>query len=70
MGFNVNNDMFKEYSLYFRNALVRSNYGNIPKGIYPIFDYLIMFFENLLQNKNNELKNNKLYVKKLFENNN
>ena len=47
MGFNVNNDMFKEYSLYFRNALVRSNYGNIPKGIYHIFDYLIMFFENL-----------------------
>lgn len=70
MGFNVNNDMFKEYSLYFRNALVRSNYGNIPKGIYPIFDYLIMFFENLLQNKNNELKNSELYVKKLFENNN
>ena len=70
MGFNVNNDMFKEYSLYFRNALVRSNYGNILKGIYPIFDYLIMFFENLLQNKNNELKNSELYVKKLFENNN
>lgn len=70
MGFDINNDMFKEYSLYFRNALVRSNYGNIPKGIYPIFDYLIMFFENLLQNKNNELKNSELYVKKLFENNN
>ena len=69
MGFNVNNDMFKEYSLYFRNALVRSNYGNIPKGIYPIFDYLIMFFENLLQNKNNELKNRELHVKELFENN-
>ena len=70
MGVNVNNDMFKEYSLYFRNALVRSNYGNIPKGIYPTFDYLIMFFENLLQNKSNELKNRELYVKELFENNN
>ncbi len=69
MGFNVNNDMFKEYSIYFRNALVRSNYGNIPKAIYPIFDYLIMFFENLLQNKNNELKNRELHVKELFENN-
>lgn len=57
MGFDVNNDMFKEHSLYFRNALVRSNYGNIPKGIYPTFDYLITFFENLLQGKNNELKN-------------
>ena len=70
MGFNVNNDMFKNKSLYFRNALVRSNYGNIPRGIYPTFDYLIMFFENLLQGKNNELKNRDLYVKELFENNN
>ena len=67
MGFQVNNEMFKNYSLYFRNSLVRSNYGNIPKGIYPTFDYLILFFENLLQNKNHELKNDDLYVKKLFE---
>ena len=70
MGFNVNNDMFKEKSLYFRNALVRSNYGNIPKGIYPTFDYLIMFFENLLQGKNNKLENKDLYLKNLFENDN
>ena len=70
MGFNVNNDMFKEHSLYFRNALVRSNYGNIPRGIYPTFDYLVMFFENLLQGKNNELKNRDLYIKELFENDN
>ena len=69
MGFEVNNDMFKDKSLYFRNALVRSNYGNIPKGIYPTFSYLIMFFENLLQNKNNKLENTELYVKNLFENN-
>ena len=68
MGFNINNDMFKEYSLYFRNALVRSNYGNIPKGIYPTNDYLIMFFKNLLQGENNKLDNSKLYIKELFEN--
>ena len=70
MGFIVNNDMFKDKSVYFRNALVRSNYGNIPKGIYPTFNYLSRFFENLLQGKNNELDNRDLYVKKLFENNN
>lgn len=68
MGFNINNDMFKEHSLYFRNALVRSNYGNIPKGVYPTFEYLIVFFENLLLGKNNELRNRELYVDKLFEN--
>lgn len=67
IGFNINNDMFKNNSLYFRNALVRSNYGNIPKGIYPTFQYLAMFFENLLQGKEHELKNRELYVKKLFE---
>lgn len=67
MGFCVNNDMFKEKSLYFRNALVRSNYGNIPKGIYPTFDYLIIFFENLLQNKSHKLEESDLYVKELFE---
>ena len=69
MGFSINNEMFKENSLYFKNALVRSNYGNIPKGIYPTFDYLIMFFENLLQNKNNELKNKDLCVEEIFKNN-
>ncbi len=67
MGFNVNNEMFEKYSKYFRNALVRSNYGNIPKGIYPTFKYLLKFFENLLQGKNNELNNKELYVKELFE---
>ena len=67
MGFNINNDMFKDNSLYFRNALVRSNYGNIPKGIYPTFQYLAMVFENLLKGKEYELKNRELYVKKLFE---
>ena len=69
MGFDVNNDMFKKNSLYFRNSLVRSNYSNIPKGIYPSFDYLIKFFENLLQGKENELDSDELYVKKLFEEN-
>ena len=69
MGFNINNDMFKEYSVYFRNALVRSNYGNIPKGIYPTNEYLVRFFENLLQGKDNDLENKELYVKELFENN-
>ena len=60
----------QEYWNTGRNALVRSNYGNIPKGIYPTFDYLVMFFENLLQGKNNELENKELYIKELFENNN
>lgn len=70
MGFDINNDMFKEHSLYFRNSLVRSNYADIPKGIYPTNEYLIMFFENLLQNKNNILKNEDLYINDPFTNKN
>lgn len=66
MGFDVNNDMFTKYSLYFRNSLVRSNYGNIPKGVYPTFEYIIMFFENLLNRKNHKLLDEELYVKELF----
>lgn len=32
------------------------------------FDYLVMFFENLLENKNNILDNRELYIKELFKN--
>ena len=59
-GFNVNNELFKDNSLYFRNALVRANYSNISKGIEEDRKYLILFFENLLLNKQNELDNSEL----------
>ena len=62
MGFKVNNDLFKDNSLYFRNALVRANYINYPKGVKADKKYLNMFFENLLLNKNNKLDNNDLNV--------
>ena len=54
MGFKVNNEIFKDNSKYFRNALVRANYINYSKGINADKKYLIMFFENLLLNKNNK----------------
>ena len=59
-GFDINNEQFKDNSLYFRNALVRANYSNISKGIEGDNKYLIMFFENLLFNKNNKLDNAEL----------
>lgn len=62
MGFEVNNELFKDNSLYFRNALVRANYTNYNKGIKEDKSYLVMFFENLLLGKNNELDNNKLHI--------
>lgn len=54
-GFNVNNELFKDNSLYFRNALVKANYSNISKGIEEDKNYLKKFFENLLFEGKNEL---------------
>ena len=62
MGFNINNELFKENALYFRNALVRANYTNYSKGIKETNNYLIMFFENLLLNKDNSLNNDDLKI--------
>ncbi|EAH9135848.1 cell filamentation protein Fic [Campylobacter upsaliensis] len=55
MGFNINNDLFKQHSKYFRNALVLANYSNIQKGIDEDFSYLESFFKKLL-NQSEELK--------------
>ena len=61
-GLWVNSDVFAEHSLYFRNALVRSNYNDFQLGIHATTKYLEQFFENLLMNANHELKNCYLHV--------
>ena len=55
-GFNINNDLFKEYSVYFRNALVLSNYSNISLKISADFRYLNSFFRKLLINPKENLE--------------
>ena len=65
MGFKVNNELFKDNSKYFRNALVRANYTNYSKGVKADKKYLIMFFENLLLGRNNELNNDDLKIAKV-----
>ena len=57
IGFNVNNDMFKEHSKYYRNALVRSNYADYSKKIDVDFSFLEKFYANLLFCGNFELRN-------------
>ena len=61
-GFNISNETFAHYSWYFRNALVRANYNNMPKGIFATTQYLEAFFRNLILNEQNELKNRYLHV--------
>jgi len=67
MGYNVDNSLFKDKSLYYRNALVRSNYYNDDLNIKEDNSYLIKFYENLLLGKNNNLKIEDEIVKELFK---
>ena len=66
LGYNVDNSLFKDKSVYFRNALVRSNYFNNYLNIKEDKSYLIKFYENLLLGKNNNLHSEDLIVKELF----
>lgn len=61
-GFNINDDVFAEYSWYFRNALVRANYKNFEKNIFEDITFLEKFFYNLLSNENYELKNRFMHI--------
>lgn len=65
LGYNVDNTMFKDKSIYFRNALVRSNYFNNYLNIKENNTYLIKFYENLLLSKNNNLHSKDLMVSEL-----
>ena len=66
LGYHVDNSLFKDKSVYFRNALVRSNYFNNYLNIKEDNSYLIKFYENLLLGKNNNLHSEDLIVKELF----
>ena len=66
LGYEVDNTLFKEKSVYFRNALVRSNYFNNYLNIKEEKSYLIKFYENLLLGKNNNLHSQDLIVQELF----
>lgn len=62
MGFHVDNSLFLENSLYYRNALVRSNYGDYGNNVVPMNMWLEHFYENLLFGGTHELKNREMLV--------
>ena len=64
-GFDISNETFANYSWYFRNALVRANYNNMPKGVFSTTQYLEAFFRNLILGEQNELKNRLLHIETL-----
>ena len=67
LGYKVDNTMFKDKSIYYRNALVRSNYFNNDLNIKEDNSFLIKFYENLLLGKNNNLNSKDLIIEKLFD---
>lgn len=62
LGYSINQECFAKKSWYFRNALVRANYNNLPNDIHATTLYLESFFENLLFGGNDELKNRYLHI--------
>lgn len=67
LGFTETNDIFAENARYFRNALVRANYTNLPKCIYETTEYLEVFIRNLILNEKNELCSRNLHISGLSQ---
>lgn len=60
MGIPVTNDMFKEHSWYFRNALVRASYKGLK--ISPTIEFVERFLPNVVLGEQNELRNRDMLV--------
>lgn len=60
------NDVFEKayqyIEMYFCNALVRTNYRNLSKGIEPNKSFLAKFFRNLMLGEHHELKNRYMLI--------
>lgn len=60
MGIPATNDMFKEHSWYFRNALVRASYKGL--NISPTTEFVEKFLRNVILGEKNELRNRDMLV--------
>lgn len=62
-GYKLNNEPFAQYSLFFRNALVRANYDNHSIGIVSTYEPLTHFFRYILFGEKQELRNRHLHIR-------
>ena len=60
MGIPATNDMFKEHSWYFRNALVRASYKGL--NISPTTEFVEKFLRNVILGEKNELRNRDMLI--------
>lgn len=58
----MNNESFEKHSWFFRNALVRSQYENIPKGIHRTFEPLERFMNFAVFGIAADLRNRTLHI--------
>ena len=58
----MNNEAFETNSWYFRNALIRANYNDLQNDIHTTTKFLEMFFSNLIQGTEYELKNRYMHI--------
>ena len=63
LGYDATNDLFKNNSWYFRNALARANYSDSSRHIYEDNYYLIKFFRNLLLGEDHPLRSRDILIK-------
>lgn len=68
LGFDVANDPFEKHARYYRDALVRAMYRNVPAGVFPDETYLCKFYENIIVRANNDLNREELMCASLFDN--
>ena len=62
LGYRVTNNMFRDNSWYFRNALVRANYAYCERDVKRDWSYIEKFFRNLLLGEKNEMKSRYLLI--------
>lgn len=58
--------MFKDYSQYFQNVLVRANFADYKNGITETNQYLESFYKNLLSGGESRLRNRDLVLKNVL----
>ena len=59
----MNNESFEKHSWFFRNALVRSQYENIPKGVHRRFEPLERFMNFAVFGIPADLRNRTLHIR-------
>lgn len=62
MGYEIDNETFRQHSWFFRTALARANYSNKNVRIEKDSSHLYNFFKNLLKGENCILKNRDILI--------